>query len=57
MVAAQDFRHTTQRSEADVASFIRRLERTIRIAYGGDGLGTETCDALLYGQLQRRVEI
>ncbi len=50
-MAAQDFRHTTQPSEEDVASYIRRLERMFRIAYGRDGLTAETRDALLYSQL------
>lgn len=50
-LAAQDFRHTSQREDESVNSFIRRMERTFRIAYGRDGLGPETRAALLYGQL------
>ncbi len=56
-MVAQDFRHTTQWSEEDVASFIRRLEMTFRVAYGRDDLATETRDALLYGQAPRRAEV
>ena len=50
-LAAQDFRHTSQRDDEGVNSFIRRLERTFRIAYGRDKLVRETRAALLYGQL------
>lgn len=50
-LAAQDFRHTTQREAESVADFIRRLERTFRVAYGRDGIASEARDALLYGQL------
>ena len=50
-LAAQDFRHTSQRDDKGVNSFIRRLERTFRIAYGRDKLVWETRAALLYGQL------
>ena len=48
----QDFRHTTQEEGESVAAFVRRLERTFRIAYGGDKLNTETRGVFLYGQLQ-----
>ena len=34
ILAAQDFRHTAQGETEKVADFIRRLERTFRIAYG-----------------------
>ena len=51
-VAAQDFRHTAQRDSEPVSDFIRRLERTFRIAYGQDAMSPETRDTLLYGQLQ-----
>ena len=51
-VAAQDFRHATQRDTESVSDFIRRLERTFRIAYGRDPMSSETRDTLLYGQLQ-----
>ena len=52
VIAAQDFRHTIQEETEGVANFIRRLERTFRIAYGGDHFSQETREALLYGQLQ-----
>lgn len=50
-MAAQDFRHTVQEAEENVATYIRRLERAFRIANGRDGLTAETRDALLHGQL------
>ena len=51
-MAAQDFRHTTQKDAETVPDFIRRLERTFRVAYGRDNLSIETRDTFLYGQLQ-----
>ena len=51
-MAAQEFRHTMQRSGESVTDFLWRLERVFRVVYGRDKLGTETLDALLYGQLQ-----
>ena len=51
-LAAQDFRHTVQGETELVADFIRRLEHTFQIAYGRDGMSTETRDALLHSQLQ-----
>ena len=51
-VAAQDFRHTMQRDSEPVSDFVRRLERTFRIAYGRDEMSNETRDTLLYCQLQ-----
>ena len=51
-LAAQDFRHTAQKEGEAVADFIRRLERTFRVAYGRDMMSGETRDTLLYGQLQ-----
>ena len=51
-VAAQDFKHATQRDSKSVSDFVRRLERTFRIAYGCDPMSSETRDTLLYGQLQ-----
>ena len=50
-LAAQDFRHAIQGNDERVADYIRRLERTFRVAYGRDGLATPTRDALLHGQL------
>ena len=51
-LAAQDFRHIAQKDDEQVATFIRRLERTFKIAYGHDTMSTETRDALLHSQLQ-----
>ena len=51
-VAAQDFRHATQKDSESVADFVRRLERMFRIAYGRDPMSNETRDTLLYCQLQ-----
>ena len=51
-LAAQDFRHTLQREGESVADFIRRLERTFRIAYGRESMSSDTRDTLLHGQLQ-----
>ena len=51
-VAAQDFRHMTQREDESVNDFIRRLERTFRAAYGRDPMSLETRETLLHGQLQ-----
>ena len=51
-LAAQDFRHTSQIDEERVADFIRRLERTFNVAYGREGMSSETRDTLLHGQLQ-----
>ena len=50
-MAAQDFRHSLQRSGEGVPDFIRRLEKTFQIAYGKDDLNRTTRDTLLYGQL------
>ena len=50
-MAAQDFRHTLQKSGESVPEFIRRLERIFQIAYGKDDLNRSTRDTLLYGQL------
>ena len=52
ILAAQEFRHTTQGEAEGVADFIRRLERTFNVEYGQEGMCTETRDALLHGQLQ-----
>ena len=52
-VAAQDFRHATQKDSESVADFVRRLEHMFRIAYGHDPMSlNETHDTLLYCQLQ-----
>ena len=50
-MAAQDFLHTVHQENEPVSAYIRRLERTYRVAYGRDGMSTETRAALLYGQL------
>ena len=52
VLAAQDFRHTMQKDAEVVADFVRKLERTFRIAYGNDRLSSETREAFLYSQLQ-----
>ena len=51
-LAAQDFRHTHQGASENVATFIRRLERTFQIPYGHDRMSAETRNTLLHGQLQ-----
>jgi hypothetical protein len=56
-MAAQEFRHTSQKDNEGVSDFIRRLERVFRVAYGRDGLLSETRDALLYSQLQEGLKL
>ena len=56
VMAAQDFRHCSQSEGESVSDFIRRLERTFRLAYGRDGMMNETRDALLHGQLQEGLQ-
>ena len=51
-LAAQDFRHASQREGESVSDFIRRLEQLFKLAYGRDGLSEETRGILLHGQLQ-----
>ena len=51
-MAAQDFRHCSQSENEPVSDFIRRPERTFRLAYGHYKMLAETKDALLHGQLQ-----
>ena len=51
-MAAQDSQHITQQESKSVSSFVRQLERTFQLAYGWDGMLSETRDALLYSQLQ-----
>ena len=53
---AQDFRHCSQSEGESVSDFIRRLERTFRLAYGCDGMLAKTQDALLHGQLQEGLQ-
>ena len=50
-MAAQDFRHSLQKSGESVSDFVCRIEKTYQVAYGKDGLNPATRDALLYGQL------
>ena len=50
-IAAQEFRHSTQRQGESVAEFIRRLEKAYQVAYGKDSLHKDVRDALLYSQL------
>ncbi len=40
-----------------VAEFIRRLERHFRVAYGRDGLGSKTRNALLHSQFQEGLRL
>ena len=47
---------TVHRVKVSVSNFNRHLERTYRLAYGRDGLLTETQDALLHGQLQESLK-
>lgn len=51
-LAAQDFRHASQRESESVGEFIRRLERIFQISYGGDIMSSETRDTLLLSQLK-----
>ena len=51
-IAAQDFWHTFQGDEAKVADFIHHLDCTFNVAYGREGMSSETCATLLHGQLQ-----
>ena len=41
-----------QKEGEGVAAFIRRLERTFRVAYGRDSMPSDTRETLLHGQLQ-----
>lgn len=51
-IATQNFSHCSESENEPVSDFIRRLERTFRLAYGHDRMLAETRDALLHGQLQ-----
>ena len=48
VLATQDFRYIAQEEKEKVSSFICRLEKTFRRAYGHDELLPDTRDALLY---------
>lgn len=51
-MAAQDFCHCSQGESESVSDFIRRLERTFRLANGYDKMAVETRDTLLFGKPQ-----
>ena len=44
VIAATDFRHALQAEEETVADYVRRL---FQIAYGGDGVSSQTKDTML----------
>ena len=56
ILAAQDFHHTIQEEQETVSSFIRRLEKAFRLAYGEDNLKLDTRHTFLYGQLQEGLQ-
>ena len=56
-LAAQDFRHATQRDRESVSDFVGHLERLFRIAYGRELMSVETKDMLLYGQFQEGLHL
>ena len=51
-LAAQDFRHATQKNSETVADYILRMERAFQLAYGRDGMLRETRETMLLTQLQ-----
>ena len=51
-LAAQDFRHLSQKEHESVSDFISRLEKTFQLAYGRDSMTIETRHTLLHSQLQ-----
>ena len=51
-LAAQDFRHASQRDRESVGDFIRRLEQMFKLAYVRDRMSDETRETLLHSQLQ-----
>ena len=57
VLAAQEFRHTVQDKPEVVGDYIRRLERTFRIAYSNDKLSQEMREAFLYGQMQEGLKM
>ena len=57
VLAAQDFRHATQKDEESVSDFVRHLERTFKTAYGREPMSGETKDMLLYAQLQEGLRL
>ena len=56
MLAAQDFRHASQRDNESVSDFLRWLERSFKVAYGRDGLSLETQHTLLHAQLHEALK-
>ena len=50
--AVQDFRHAVQSGSEAVSDYIRRIERTVHLAYGRDDMLKETREMILYSQLQ-----
>ena len=56
-MAAQDFRHVSQRESEIVSNFILHLERAFHAAYSRNSMSVETRDALLHGQLQDRLRV
>ena len=56
-MAGQDFRHAVQVEAESVADYIRRLERTFKVAYGADSMSLETREAIWYGQLQEGLKL
>ena len=50
-MAAQEFRHCAQKVGESVSEYIRRLEKTFRVAYGREAISQETRNTLLHGQL------
>ena len=56
-MAAQEFRHCSQMDSERVADYIRRLEKTFRVAYGREAITQETRNALLYGQLHEGLSL
>ena len=51
-LAAQDFRHATQRETESVADYISQLKQLFHRVYGREGMSDEMHDMLLHGQLQ-----
>ena len=50
-MAAQEFRHCSQKVEENVAYYIQRLKKTFWAAYGREPITQETRNALLFRQL------
>ena len=50
-LAAQDFRHFSQKEHESVSDFISHFEKTFQLAYGHDSMTIETRHTLLHSQL------